>query len=249
MFGRLSPRLAPVLAVLILSASGAAAIGADPFHGAKTLQALSDDEVDPARLLASPPPDGSIRQKDELADVKRIYTQRTPERYAQAQFDNDHEDLTIFNGLLGPAFDLDKLPATARLFAIVGNDQAVAAGRAKSFFKRNRPWGLDPSIRPCDYKPGANPLTSYPSGHATLGYSLGYVLAVLMPEKAQAILARADDYAFSREICGDHFASDTEASHVLGTAVAVQLLDSPKVAPMVEAAKAELRAAKLTGAN
>jgi acid phosphatase (class A) len=78
---------------------------------------------------------------------------------------------------------------------------------------------------------------------------VGYVLATLMPDKAQVILARADDYAYSREICGDHFASDTEASHVLGTAVAIQMLDNPKVAPMVSAARAELRAAHLTGAN
>ena len=254
MSGRRNPRLAPLLAAFLLSAATGGAMAADPAapapapaHAPKTLQVLTDDQIDPARLLPAPPVDGSIRQKDELADVQRIYHARTPERLTQAQWDNDHEDLTLFNATLGPAFDLAKLPATAKLLALVDNDQGVAASRAKSFFKRNRPWGLDPSIRPCDYKPNANPLTSYPSGHAMLGYSIGYVLAALMPDKASVILARADDYAYNREICGDHFASDTEASHVLGTAVAIQILNSPKIAPMVEAAKAELRAAHLTG--
>jgi len=249
MSGRFTHRFAPLLASLILSAAAASAIAAGSAHAPKSLAVLTESQVDPTRLLPAPPVDGSARQKDDLAEVQRIYRTRTPERYAQAQWDNDHEDLTLFNATLGPDFDLAKLPATARLLAIVDNDQVIAAGRAKVFFKRNRPWGLDPSIRPCDYKPGANPLTSYPSGHATLGYSIGYVLAVLMPDKARVILARADDYAYSREVCGDHFASDTEGSHVLGVAVAVQILDSPKIAPMVDAAKAELRAAHLTGAN
>jgi acid phosphatase (class A) len=247
MSGRLTHRLAPLAALLVLAGATGAAIAAD--HAPKTLQALTDDQIDPARLLPAPPADGSVRQKDDLADVQRIYRTRTPERLAQAQWDNDHEDLSLYNATLGPAFDLAKLPATAKLLAIVDNDRGIAAGRAKTFFKRTRPWALDPSIRPCDYKPGANPATSYPSGHATLGYSVGYVLAVLMPDKAGLILTRADDYAYSREICGDHFASDTEASHVLGVAVAVQILANPKIAPMVDAAKAELRAALLTGAN
>jgi len=243
MAGRLTHRLAPLAAIIILVAAAGATIAAN--HAPKTPQALTEEQIDPARLLPAPPADGSVRQKDELADVQRIYRTRTPERLAQAQWDNDHEDLTLYNATLGPDFDLAKLPATAKLLAIVDNDRGIAAGRAKSFFKRTRPWALDPTIRPCDYKPGANPATSYPSGHATLGYSVGYVLAMLMPDKAQIILARADDYAYSREICGDHFASDTEASHVLGTAVAVQILANPKITPMVEAAKAELRAAGL----
>jgi acid phosphatase (class A) len=69
-----------------------------------------------------------------------------------------------------------------------------------------------------------------------------------MPEKSDAILARAAEYAYSREVCAAHYASDTEASHVLGTTVALQLLASPKFAPMLEASRAELRAAHLTGA-
>jgi len=248
MSGRHTPRFAALLASLILSAATGPAMSADlaaPAQASKSLQVLTDEQIDPARLLPAPPAAGSVRQKDDLADVQRIYRTRAPERLAQAQWDNDHQDLTLFNATLGPAFDLAKLPATAQLLALVYNDQGIAATRAKAFFKRNRPWGLDPSIRPCDYKPNANPLTSYPSGHATLGYSVGYVLAALMPDRAQAILARADDYAYNREICGDHFASDTEASHALGTAVAVQILNSPKIAPLAEAAKAELRAAGL----
>lgn len=252
MNGRITRQIAPQLACLVLFAATGVSVAADTGaapHASKVLMALTEDQIDPARLLPAPPADGSERQKAELADLQRIYRSRTPERLAQAQWDNDHEDPSAFNATLGPGFDLAKLPATGRLLALVDNDQSVAAGRAKAFFERTRPWALDPSIRPCDYRPNAKPRTSYPSGHATLGYSVGYVLAALMPEKAQTILARADDYAYSREVCGDHFASDVEASHVLGVAVAVQVLDKPSVAPMFAAAKAELRAAHLTQAR
>jgi acid phosphatase (class A) len=212
----------------------------------KTLEALTPYEVDPARLLPPPPPDGSDRQKAELAEVQRVYRSRSPERYAAALWDDKHESSEIFASALGPGFDLKKLPATARLLAIVENDQSVSATMAKNFFLRNRPWAMDPSLIPCDYKPGAKPRTSYPSGHATLGYSVGYVLAALAPEKAQAIQARAADYAYSRIVCGDHYPSDLEASHALGVAVGLQLLSNPGLAEPIAAAKAELARAGLT---
>jgi acid phosphatase (class A) len=43
-------------------------------------------------------------------------------------------------------------------------------------------------LRITDRKPESRPLRSYPSGHATLGYSVGVVLAAMIPEKSQVIL-------------------------------------------------------------
>jgi acid phosphatase (class A) len=245
------PRTATALALSALICGAASLASAQdapaPKPAAKhVLQALTPDDLDPAGLLPAPAADGTPVQAAELAEVQRAYRTRTPERYAQAQWDDAHEDPTIFASVIGPAFDLTKLPATAKLLAVVDNDQAIAATMAKRYFLRKRPWAMDPDMKPCDYKPNANPLTSYPSGHATLGYSVGYVLAALMPDKAQAIFTRAQDYAYSREVCGDHYPSDTEASHALGTAVAIKLLNKPQIAPMFEAARAELQAAGLS---
>jgi acid phosphatase (class A) len=104
---------------------------------------------------------------------------------------------------------------------------------------------LAASLVACDYKPNANPLSSYPSGHATLAYSDGLILEGLMPEKAQAIVSRAKEYAYSRLVCGAHYASDLEASHVLGTELVMLMMKEPKFAADFDAAKAELRAAGL----
>jgi acid phosphatase (class A) len=221
---------------------------------AKKLMLLTPSEIDPSRLLPPPPPDGSVSQKKELAEVEHVVQTRTKERYKQAEWDNEHEDPSAFAATIGPGFDLNKLPATAKLLAGVMNDQSIAASTAKEYFHRKFPvaaenssisyhdWSCDADVK----KPADRPLRSYPSGHATMGYSVGIVLAALIPDKAQAILARAADYAYSREICGDHYPADLEASHALGSAVGITLLNNAALKAEIEAAKAELRAAHLT---
>jgi acid phosphatase (class A) len=222
----------------------------------RKLEVLTSAEADPSRLLPPPPTDGSDNQQKELAEVRRLVKTRTPERYKQAVWDSEHEDPTAFAATIGPGFDLNKLPATAKLLAVVMNDQSVMASKAKEYFRRKFPVAVDPSATSsyhewsCDTdvkKPVDRPLRSYPSGHATMGYSVGIVLAALMPDKAQAILARAADYAYSREICGDHYHADVEASHALGTAAGIMLLNNASLKPQVAAARAELAAAHLTG--
>ena len=212
----------------------------------KTLHVVTQDQVDPSRLLPPPSKDGSDPQKAELAEVERVYHSRSADRRGQAEWDDKHESVELFFKVLGPGFDLTRLPATAKLMATVDNEQSVTANIAKRYFQRNRPWAIDPSLVACDYRPNAPPLTSYPSGHATLGYSEGYVLAALMPDKAQPILDRAQEYAYSRVVCGAHYPSDIEASHVLGTELAMTMLKNPGFAADFEAARAELKAAGLT---
>ena len=220
----------------------------------KTLKVLTPTEIDPSRLLPPPPADGSDAQQIEIAEVAKMVKTRTAERYTRARWDSDHEDATLFAATFGPGFDLTKLPATAKLLDVVLNDQAIAASAAKDYFKRRFPVAAAGSLAAsydewtCDKvsrKPEARPLRSYPSGHATLGYSVGAVLAALVPEKSQAILKRAAEYAHSREVCGDHYRSDVEASHALGNALGVLFLTNTQLRPQIEAAKTELRAARI----
>ncbi len=221
----------------------------------KTLKYLTVSEIDPSRLLPPPPKDGTDVQKQEMLDLKRLLAARTPERFAQAQWDNEHESSIVFASAIGPEFDLAKLPVTTKLLAAVENDQSIAASAAKVYFSRRFAAVVDTSIVPltCDpadvrasaAKPGGRALRSYPSGHATMGYSVGVFLAALIPEKSQDILARAADYGYSREVCGDHYHSDVEASHALGTALGIMLFNNAALQPQIEASKAELRTARI----
>jgi DNA-binding beta-propeller fold protein YncE len=222
----------------------------------KKLRFLTQADIDPSRLLPPPPADGSESQKQELADLKRLLKTRTPERFAQAKWDDEHEDSSAFASVIGPEFNLKALPATAKLLADVENDQSIAASAAKEHFHRVFAAVLDPSLADLNCDPegvraggsraGGRGRRSYPSGHATMGYSVGLVLATLFPEKAQAIEARAEDYALSREFCAEHYYSDVEASHALGIAVGTELLNNAALQPEIAAAKAELKAAHLT---
>jgi acid phosphatase (class A) len=210
-----------------------------------TLQVLSPQDIEPLRLLAPPPPHGSSGEAAELKELHDLQDHRTPERLAQAQWDQDHQNWTLYVATLGPVFDLAQLPATARVLTVVQQDNTIAVGQAKTAFKRMRPWAADATIHGCTIKSSDDPMSSYPSGHADVGYALGVTLAYLMPDKAQAILARASDYAYSRMVCGMHFHSDTVAGQVLATALTVQMLHSPELRSDLEAARAELKAAGL----
>lgn len=209
----------------------------------KVLQLLAPADIDPNRLLPPPSVDGSEANRAELAEIHRIIGAASPDRMAQAKWDDDHEDPSMYAATIGAGFDLAKLPATAEVLAIVQNDASVAASTAKKTFQRKRPWVVDATVKTCD--PDDKPLTAYPSGHATLGYSLGMTLAVLIPEKSQAFMARASDYAFSRVVCGSHYPSDTQASQALAASFVTALLKDPQFQARMKTAHAELQVAKL----
>jgi acid phosphatase (class A) len=199
----------------------------------------------PDTLVPKPPvPDSAEGQRD-LAAMKALQAAATPERIARAVADDKTETVWAFADVL-PGFTEAKLPATAKLFEAARIDQEEEADRFKTFFARQRPFDIDRTVKVCVPTAfGAKP-RSYPSGHATLGYSLGIVLANLIPEKAEAILTRAKAYGESRVICGVHFPSDLTASQGLGTAIALEFMDSPAFKKDFAAAKAELITAGLT---
>lgn len=203
-------------------------------------QFLTPAQTDPSLLLPPPPADGSDTQKAELAELDRIQATMSAADFARATVDNDNENATLFATVLGPSFDLTKLPATARLLDDVAHEEKAAAKLAKVYFHRARPYVFDTGLKTCE-KPDADPHNSYPSGHATLGFATGVVLAALLPSKSQVILARAADYAHERLVCGVHFRSDIVAGQVLGTAVALQLLADKDFRAEFDAAAAELR--------
>jgi acid phosphatase (class A) len=227
-----------VLASLSLSAASAqtTVTPAPTAKPAKHFEIIDPAAVAPERMLPAPPAAGSPAEAMELAQLHQLIAAASPARLEQAKWDDTHEDPAIFNAVVGR--DLRTLPATWALLNTVQNEADRAADLAKVYFARTRPWGVDATMPRCD--DGPKPTRSYPSGHSMLGYSVGLTLAQLVPAKAPAILDRARDYALSRQLCGAHFPSDTEASHALGAYVASLVLTDPRIAPRLAAARAEL---------
>jgi len=204
---------------------------------------LSSAQLDASRFLPAPPADGSAAAKAEVAELHAIEAARSAEALASAKSDDETKNASIFARIMGPGFDLKALPATAKLMGEVRTEEKVAADSAKAYFKRKRPWIVDPSFRSCSRDD--EPLSGYPSGHATMGFAMAVVLADMAPDRAQALLARAQVYADNRLVCGMHFRSAIVAGQVLGTVVANDLLANPAFRADRDAAEAELRAAKV----
>ncbi len=233
---------AAVALVLAMAPWSASAKMVAPKHD-RTLMALSAADLDPLTLLPPPPADRSPAQAAELQRLRQIQATRTADRLRRAADDDGHEDISAFAPVLGPRFDLAKMPATRAVAEIVQNDGSVAASMAKTAFHRHRPWMFDPALTGCPRGKKVDPLTSYPSGHATFGFSMAVVLADLAPAHAQAFLTRASDFGYSRLVCELHYPSDVAAGQTLGTAVGVMLIHAPAMRAKIAAAKAELAAA------
>ena len=196
--------------------------------------------VEPSHLLPPPPTPGSARAQAEIEELKQIAASRTPEMLAAARHDDGDEKPDMFQNALGPSLDLAKLPATAKLLNEVADEEDPGTKPGKDYFHRDRPWVVDPSITPCVTPKPTQAHASYPSGHATRSFSMGIILASLVPAKAPAIMARAHEFAENRLVCGMHFRSDIEAGQEMGAVIALSLMQNAAFKADYNAAKAEL---------
>ena len=201
---------------------------------------LEPSQVDASRLLPPPPAVGSTEEKAEFDELRAIAARSTPDQRAVAKHDAEDETPDIFNAAIG--FDIATRPQTFKLLDMVVKEEDGDTKPAKEFFHRDRPYSADPSLKTCTpVKPGKAP-TSYPSGHSSLAFSMGVVLASLLPEKSQAILARSAEYAEHRLVCGVHFRSDIVAGQQFGTVLALRLMQNAQFQAQMTLAQAELAA-------
>jgi len=196
-------------------------------------------------IIPPPPARNSAIEQGEIAEILKVQAAATPAAKALAKRDNDVEDATIFASVIGPKWDLTKLPKTKFLVDRIMDVDRPDSGVTKHFFQRSRPWVVDPKVQTCAPHEAGPAENSYPSGHAMLGYELGVVLASLMPDKAQAILARASLYGENRILCGFHYRSDVTAGEQYGTVLEVEMMQHPVFHGWFREAQAELKAAGL----
>ena len=227
------------MAVALVCCAGLAA-AAQEVRAAKTKAAYYFDPapLELEKLIASPP--DRTTTEAELATLHQIERERTQQEIEAAQADDADEGIFLYETVLGPHFEPSELPATMEFGARLAAEQGAVAGRLKAIFARPRPYQVDKTLHPvCPAKATGN---SYPSGHSLVGYLDGLVLAEMLPERREAILARADDYAHNRLVCGVHYASDTEASRRVSYAEFGYLMSLPEFRHDLAVAKAETRA-------
>jgi acid phosphatase (class A) len=218
----------------------------DGAAGAKEPIFVGPAQINGIMILPAPPANDSAATKAELAELHHLESTRTPAQVEQAKADDDEEDIFIFRKALGDKFTPAALPLTDTLSNHVRNDSGVNTKPAKMAFNRPRPYNLDTKLKPvCKTHMGAEAANdaSYPSGHTTTGYLEALVLAAMVPEKRDAIFARAEDYANNRLICGVHYRSDLDGSKRLSYASYALMTVNPQFQKEFTAARTELREA------
>ena len=197
--------------------------------------------LDLTRLIPPPPTNDSAETRAELDQMLTIQKTRTPAQVARATADADVNVNRFADAFADPpGFDVKNLPRTQSLFRKIGTDERVVVGTGKDGFARPRPFVLEPRLQPVVKTP---PNGSYPSGHTMWSYTVGLVLADMVPERRAQLMARAAEYAQNRVIAGVHYPSDIEGGKMAATAFAAALFASPAFQSDLAAAKAELRKA------
>lgn len=198
---------------------------------------ITSQELDLTKYLPAPPADDSAQTKAELKELLEIQATRTPEQEKAAVADAE-ENVWRFADVMGPEFTAAKLPKTAALFDRVIATEDVVDDHAKKAFNRPRPYMLDEQIHPLLKKSKSG---SWPSGHSTVGYLMATVLGDLVPEKRNALFARASVYAENRLVAGFHYRSDTVMSRTGAALIAQKMAEQPDFQAEFDAAKTELR--------
>jgi acid phosphatase (class A) len=203
-------------------------------------------KIELSNLLPPPPAAGSAAAQHDLQVVLATQQSRTQAEMDAAKADTDRS-VYRFADALGPGLQPKSLPKTSAFFARVLAFDKDAVKDAKDDWKRPRPAAVSNLVHPLAQEKAND--WSYPSGHATFGYSTAVLLANMLPEKRAAIFARADVYAEHRIVMGAHFPSDVEAGHLAGTVIAAEILQDPNWRQDYEAARLELRHALGLPAN
>jgi acid phosphatase (class A) len=190
-------------------------------------------------VIAPPPSANSDAGKADLAEIHQVEATRTPAQVRSAQSDEKGENIFLFHNVMGEKFSPETLPLVAELGKHVNGDGGILSSYLKKVFLRPRPYQADLTLHPvCHTNSAPN---SYPSGHTISAYLLALTLIEMVPEKQQEILARAEEFAHNRMVCGVHYRSDLVAGRNVAYAVFGYMLATPKFQSDLSAAKAELR--------
>ena len=197
--------------------------------------------TDYVALFAVPAAPDSPATRAELDDLLGLQQSRSDADVAAAQADRKTEVQRFYTALGFPPEANPDLPLLRALAESVEDDTRPYVRAAKEKFRRLRPYEIEPRLEPCIDNVRGD--LSYPSGHASYGYVTAYLLRELVPERTDQLMARADDFARQRMVCGVHFRSDIEAGRQGAQWLIFALDASPEYRADADAARAEVRAA------
>ena len=218
-------------------------------HGLMQGYLHGEPPLNSAAFVPPPPSEGSARQQADDAASEALRSLEGSARWDQAAIDaNLHfpAATSIFSCALGTTVSETQTPALYRLLQRSLTDLGLATYPAKKAHQRPRPFLINgEAICTPDERELLETDGSYPSGHSAIGWGWALILSQLVPEKAEALLARGRDYARSRMVCNVHWLSDTEAGMAVGAAAFARLQNNALFQATMAAARRELNQANL----
>jgi acid phosphatase (class A) len=170
-----------------------------------------------------PPKPHTTAAELDLAILVWLQKHRTPDQIAKSWLLLDR-NIVQFDRALG--IDMTKTtPTVARGITSFLKLVDGAKDSIKDRVRRPRPFVSHPQIQIC-LPPESS--WSFPSGHSTFFRSAAILLADLVPERRERLLAVGLLGGTSRTVCGLHYPSDVDAGQRLGEAAALQILSSPQ---------------------
>jgi len=195
-------------------------------------------------LIPTAPIQGSAAQElDNAVSQKYLALVGTP-RWEMATRDADlsfPNAAQIFSCALGLPISEELTPHLYVLLRRTVADAGLATYTAKNHYQRVRPFMLNrkPICTPEDREALKND-GSHPSGHTAIGWAWALILAEIVPQHADAILARGRAFGESRIICNVHWHSDVVEGRFISASVVAKLHSDPQFLSDLEAAKKEL---------
>ena len=230
----LRPRLSLFLGSFLLLAVVGDSLRAEARHY------LPVGEPDSAALLAPPPLAGSAEQAADMAAVVAVCHACTTNEAALA-FGEKKFSIFSFTPAIGEFLQPGKVPKTEAFFQRLQKDAAAAADAAKDYWKRPRPFTVDPTLASGKLEKSFG----YPSGHSTEATVLALVLTDLFPAKREGIMAVGRDIGWHRLWIARHYPTDIYAGRVLAQAIVREMKSNPDFQRDFADAKSEVAAARL----
>lgn len=205
---------------------------------------LPPGKPDAIELLAPPPLPDSPEQAADMAEVRAV-SQAAPSNDVAVAFTQKKFNIFTFTPAIGPFFVPGRFPKTEAFFHRVQKDAETVTDGAKDFYKRPRPFALDPSLASGKLEKSY----SYPSGHSTESMVLALVLAEVFPDKQDAIIAEARNIGWHRVEIARHYPTDIYAGRVLAQAIVRQMNRSEKFQRDLAAVRMEVASAETAAKN
>ncbi len=214
---------------------------AQPSQPVQTLHLyyLPPGKPDVIALLAPPPLPDSPEQAADMAEVRAV-CHDAPGKDVATAFSEKKFTIFNFTPAIGPFFVPGKFPKTEAFFHRVQKDAETVTDNAKDFYKRPRPYVLDPGLASGKLEKSF----SYPSGHSTESMVLALVLAEVFPDKHDAIIAEARNIGWLRVEIARHYPTDIYAGRVLAQAIVRRMNKSHKFQRDLAAVRAEVAGAQ-----